>query len=86
MNKPLLPRAELPAGFDLDTVQWYRLVGGADFDYPVNYAVAVVDADVAAVSLGGATCLDDVPVVHFIPLFGSSPCAKHGQVPRSGRS
>lgn len=48
MNKPQLPRAELPAGFDLDTVQWYRLVGGADFDYPVNYAVAVVDADVAA--------------------------------------
>lgn len=48
MNKPQTLRAELPAGFDLDTVQWYRLAGGTDFDYPVNYAVAVVDADLAA--------------------------------------
>jgi hypothetical protein len=39
---------DLPADFDLSKAQWVRFVGGPKFDYPIDYAVSVVEADVAA--------------------------------------
>jgi hypothetical protein len=39
---------ELPADFDLSTAKWVRFVGGPKFDYPIDYSVSVVQADVAA--------------------------------------
>jgi len=38
---------ELPADFDLAGAKWVRFVGGPKFDYSIDYAVSVVDADVA---------------------------------------
>ncbi len=43
MNQPV----KLPADIDLDKLSWMRLEGGPDFDYPINYAYHVQDADVA---------------------------------------
>lgn len=37
----------LPAGFDLSTVEWFPYQGSPKFDYPIDYAASVVDADVA---------------------------------------
>ena len=39
---------ELPAGFDLSKAKWVRFVGSPKFDYPIDYSVSVVEADVAA--------------------------------------
>lgn len=39
---------ELPAGFDLDNATWVHFGGSPKFDYPIDYAVSVVDADVDA--------------------------------------
>ena len=41
-------RAELPAGFDIDKVEWVRLGGSPAFDYPIDYYYAVIHADKAA--------------------------------------
>lgn len=41
MNRPV----NLPAGCDLDAVEWMQLAGGPEFDYPIDYAYAVADAD-----------------------------------------
>ncbi|MDH3681752.1 MAG: hypothetical protein OEV40_17585 [Acidimicrobiia bacterium] len=46
MNKT--PKAELPADFDLAEAEWFHYGGGPKFDYPIDYAVSVVEADVAA--------------------------------------
>lgn len=46
MNKTL--KAELPDDFDLGRVEWFHYEGSPKFDYPIDYAVAVVDADVDA--------------------------------------
>ncbi|MEQ8659279.1 MAG: hypothetical protein RLW62_00530 [Gammaproteobacteria bacterium] len=48
MNKPLSLPASLPADFDLAAVHWMHLRGGAEFDYPIDYAYAVASADPAA--------------------------------------
>ncbi len=37
--------AELPANFDLNIVQWVQLAGSPAFDYPIEYAFAVLSAD-----------------------------------------
>jgi hypothetical protein len=39
---------ELPAGFELSGATWWDFRGSPKFDYPIDYAVSVVDADVAA--------------------------------------
>ena len=39
---------ELPVGFDLSHAQWVHFDGGPRFDYPIDYAISVVEADVAA--------------------------------------
>jgi hypothetical protein len=39
---------ELPADFDLSEAKWVRFGGGSKFDYPIDYAISVVEADVAA--------------------------------------
>jgi len=36
---------ELPAGFDLDAVNWVRFEGTEKFDYPIDYSISVVEAD-----------------------------------------
>lgn len=41
-------RAELPAGFDIDKVEWVQLLGSPAFDYPIDYSYAVLHADRAA--------------------------------------
>ncbi|MFT7598825.1 MAG: hypothetical protein ACI8TP_001749 [Acidimicrobiales bacterium] len=46
MNKA--PIAKLPADFNLADAKWFHYSGGPKFDYPIDYAVSVVDADVAA--------------------------------------
>lgn len=46
MDKTL--STELPIGFDLSKANWAQFTGGPKFDYPIDYAIAVVDADVAA--------------------------------------
>jgi hypothetical protein len=38
----------LPAGFDLAQARWVRYGGSPKFDYPIDYAVSVVDADIGA--------------------------------------
>ncbi|MFN0029726.1 MAG: hypothetical protein ACKV2O_21435 [Acidimicrobiales bacterium] len=38
--------SELPAGFDLSRATWVPFAGGPKFDYPIDYAISVVDADV----------------------------------------
>jgi len=47
MNQPVRLPDTLPANFDLDAVQWMRLEGGPEFDYPIDYAYAVASADLA---------------------------------------
>lgn len=42
------PNAELPADFDLADASWFHYAGGPKFDYPIDYAVSVVEADVDA--------------------------------------
>ena len=39
---------DLPAGFDLGRATWVRFGGSPKFDYPIDYAVSVVEADVDA--------------------------------------
>ncbi len=39
---------ELPAGFELSKANWAQFAGGPKFDYPIDYAISVVEADVAA--------------------------------------
>ncbi len=46
MDKML--NTELPADFDISKAKWVRFAGGPKFDYPIDYAVSVVDADVDA--------------------------------------
>jgi hypothetical protein len=46
MDKTL--RSELPAGFELSKAKWVRFVGSPKFDYPIDYSVSVLEADVAA--------------------------------------
>ncbi|MGD9603990.1 MAG: hypothetical protein AB7O21_21470 [Gammaproteobacteria bacterium] len=48
MNKPVRLPDTLPAGFDLDAVQWMKIGGGPEFDYPIDYYYAVASADAAA--------------------------------------
>lgn len=45
MDKALT--TELPADFDLSTAKWVHFAGSPKFDYPIDYAVSVVEADVA---------------------------------------
>jgi len=47
MNQALRMPETLPADFDLDAVQWMRVGGGPEFDYPIDYYYAVAAADVA---------------------------------------
>lgn len=42
-SEPL--RAVLPPDFDLASVEWVQLVGSPAFDYPIDYAFAVLSAD-----------------------------------------
>jgi hypothetical protein len=42
------PTAELPADFDLDQAEWFHYAGGPMFDYPIDYAVSVIEADILA--------------------------------------
>ena len=39
---------ELPAGFDLAAARWVHFEGSPKFDYPIDYAISVVEADVDA--------------------------------------
>jgi hypothetical protein len=39
---------ELPSDFDLSGAKWVHYQGSPKFDYPIDYAVSVVDADVEA--------------------------------------
>jgi hypothetical protein len=41
-------RTELPEGFDIAEAHWARYVGTPRFSYPIDYSVAVVDADLEA--------------------------------------
>ncbi len=43
MNKAL--NAELPADFDLADAKWFHYGGSPRFDYPIDFAVSVVEAD-----------------------------------------
>jgi len=45
MNEPLHVTAGLPGDIDIDDVSWMRLSGGPEFDYPIDYAYAVAEAD-----------------------------------------
>ncbi|MEZ5235165.1 MAG: hypothetical protein AB7O92_01940 [Acidimicrobiia bacterium] len=38
----------LPAGFDLADATWFPFTGSPKFDYPIDYAACVVEADVEA--------------------------------------
>ena len=44
MNKALA--AKLPADFDLAGATWFHYSSSPKFDYPIDYAVSVVEADV----------------------------------------
>jgi hypothetical protein len=44
MNKALT--ANLPADFDLAGATWFHYASSPKFDYPIDYAVSVVEADV----------------------------------------
>lgn len=46
MDKTL--STELPAGFDLSKATWLHFESSPRFDYPIDYAVSVVEADVDA--------------------------------------
>ncbi len=48
MNQPQTLRAELPAGFDINSVEWLQLLGSPAFDYPIDYSIAVIGADKAS--------------------------------------
>lgn len=37
-----------PSGFKTDAITWHRLQGGDNFDYPIDYWIAVLGGDVAA--------------------------------------
>lgn len=37
---------QLPAGFDLAQATWHHFGGGPRFDYPIDYAISVVEADI----------------------------------------
>lgn len=39
---------ELPADFDLKEARWVNFSGSPKFDYPIDYAISVVEADVSA--------------------------------------
>ncbi len=45
MSTNLPFRAELPANFEIDRVEWQHLVGSPQFDYPIDYSIAVTYAD-----------------------------------------
>lgn len=45
---PATPRAELPPDFDMDGAEWIHYDGSPQFDYPIDYSIAIVDADVAS--------------------------------------
>ncbi len=45
MSTTLPFRAELPPNFDVDGVEWLQLTGSPQFDYPIDYSIAVVYAD-----------------------------------------
>jgi len=47
MNEPLHLPPRLPRDVDLADLPWMRLAGGPEFDYPIDYAYAVADADPA---------------------------------------
>ncbi len=42
------PNATLPADFDLAEANWFHYGSSPAFDYPIDYAVSVIEADVDA--------------------------------------
>jgi len=58
-------RAELPADFDLDKVEWIRLTGSPQFDYPIDYYFAVLHADPATGRLDLLTKWEPNCYCHF---------------------
>lgn len=44
MNAPA-KTTSLAAGYDLDKVEWTRVLGTPRFDYPIDYSVAVLSVD-----------------------------------------
>lgn len=42
------PNATLPADFDLAEATWFHYSSSPAFDYPIDYAVSVIEADVDA--------------------------------------
>ena len=36
------------SGFKTDEITWHRLLGDANFDYPIDYWIAVLGGDIAA--------------------------------------
>ncbi len=39
---------ELPVGFDLSEATWVHFAGTPKFDYPIDYAISVLEADIVA--------------------------------------
>jgi len=47
MNQPLHALATRPTEIDLANVQWTRVTGGPEFDYPIDYSYCVSGQDKA---------------------------------------
>ena len=43
---------ELPADFDIDAAEWVRYEGSPQFDYEIDYSIAVVGGDAASLAAG----------------------------------
>jgi len=48
MNQPLAVDTAPPMNIDLDALPWMHLAGGPEFDYAIDYAYSVLDAEPAA--------------------------------------
>lgn len=47
MNQPLRALATRPTEIDLASIQWTRVTGGPEFDYPIDYSYCVAGQDKA---------------------------------------
>ncbi len=63
---------DLPAGFNLANAKWVRFGGGPKFDYPIDYAVSVVDADPAVGRIDFLARWEPRSYCHFHRHLGST--------------
>ncbi|MPY92596.1 MAG: hypothetical protein GEV08_05845 [Acidimicrobiia bacterium] len=67
--------AELPADFDLSKAKWVRFVGSPKFDYPIDYSVSVVEADVEAGRIDFLARWEPSAYCHYHRHLGSTAAA-----------